>query len=77
MKRLIITRYILLLCIMIFITICIHYLWITPVIDMVISNSFCNRMFNMLLVFVVEPIICVLVDVILIAQKEKKIFNGI
>ena len=77
MKRLIITRYILLLCIMIFITICIHYLWITPVIDMVISNDFCNRTLSMLLVFVVEPIVCVLIDVFLIADKEKKVFNEI
>ena len=77
MKRLIITRYILLLCIMIFITICIHYLWITPVIDMVISHDFCNRTLSMLLVFIVEPIVCVLIDVFLIADKEKKVFNEI
>lgn len=62
---------------MIFITICIHYLWITPVIDMVISNDFCNRTLSMLLVFVVEPVVCVLIDVFLIVDKEKKVFNEI
>ena len=62
---------------MFFITICIHYLLITPVIDMVISNDFCNRTLSMLLVFVVEPVVCVLIDVFLIVDKEKKVFNEI
>lgn len=70
MKRLFISRYIFLLLAMIFITMCFHYIFIRPLFEHLFQGYF-----QMLLAFVIEPIICILIVVMIINKKEKQIYQ--
>ena len=70
MKRLFISHYIFLLLAMIFITMCLHYTFIGPLFE-----HLCQGYFQMLLAFVIEPIICILIVVMIINKKEKQIYQ--
>lgn len=77
MKRLVVSKYIILLLVMIFVGICIHYTMIVPFINILINHYPCNELTNMFLAFVIEPVICIFIVAILIGRKEKQIFNNI
>lgn len=77
MKHLVVSKYIFLLLVMIFIGIMIHHTMINPFINTFINHYPCNELANMFLAFVIEPVICIFIVAILINRKEKQIFNNI
>jgi len=76
-ERLFVSKYIMLFLMMIFGCICMHYTMIIPFIHLLLTNSICIELMNMILAYIIEPIICILIVVILINQKEKQLFHTI
>jgi hypothetical protein len=76
MKRLYISQYILLFMVMILSSIFIHYQWILPMLSCFITNEVCRIYIHVILVSIIEPIVCILIDIMLISRKQNQLLES-